>query len=57
MEVGKEKALKSEISFLEKDAADIHSQNNDPMVIIVRCDEWKIIRFLRDQGCFIDTLY
>lgn len=36
------------IFFLEKNAAGIHPNNDDPMVISIICEDWKIKRVLVD---------
>lgn len=48
----KKEALESEITS-KNDALYIHPHDNDPMVIIVRCDDWEIKTMLIDQGCFL----
>lgn len=45
------------ITFLEKDASEIHPHNDGPMVIVVKCEEWEIKRVLVDQGSFTNILY
>lgn len=47
----------STIIFSEEDMFDIHSHKNDPMVIIVKCEEWDIKRVLVDQGSSTNILY
>lgn len=42
------KTLEIEITFLDKDATCIHPQNDDPMIITLRCDDWEIRRVLMD---------
>lgn len=54
---GETKAPEAEISFSKKDEACVHPHNDDPMVITVRCDDWKIKRVLVDQGSSINILY
>lgn len=46
-----------EISLSKKEEACIHPHNDDPMVIIVGCDDWKIRRVLVDQESFIYIFY
>lgn len=46
-----------EIIFSKREATNIHPYNDDPMVITMRCDEWKIKRVLVDQGSFAYILY
>lgn len=45
------------VVFSEEDAFDVHPHNDDPMVITVKYEEWKIKRFLVDQGSFVNILY
>lgn len=45
----KTKTPEIEIAFSEKDATSIYLYNNDPMVITVRRNDWKIKRVLVDQ--------
>lgn len=47
----------TEISFSGKDVVGIHSHNDDPTVIIIRCDEWEIRRVIVNQGIYIYILY
>lgn len=51
------KCSKAIITFSEKDAANIHPYNDDPVVITVRCNEWEIKRVLVYQGSSADILY
>lgn len=44
-------------AFLEKDVADIHSYNDDPMVIAIKCEVWKIKRAIVNKGSYADILY
>lgn len=48
---------KPNIVFYGKDIAEIHPNDNNPMVIIIRCDKWEIKRLLIDQGNSTDILY
>lgn len=50
-------AMEFEINFFESDAVGIHSHDNDPMVIIVRCDDLEINKVLINQGSSTDILY
>lgn len=54
---GEPKTSESKISFSKKDAANINPHNDDPVVITVRCDEWKIKIVSVGQGSFADILY
>lgn len=45
------------IIFSEEDMFGVHSHNNDPMVIIVKCEEWDIKRVRVDQGSSTNILY
>lgn len=50
-------AIEYEISFFEKNVADTHPHDDNPVVITVRCDNWKIKKVFIDQGCSTDILY
>lgn len=39
-DLGVKETLKSEINFSRKDFIGIHPHENDPKVIIIRCDDW-----------------
>ena len=54
---GKSKTSVSKISFSKKDAVNINPHNDDPVVITVRCDEWKIKIVPVDQESSADILY
>lgn len=45
-EIGETKSLEVNIAFSEKDAANIHPHNDDPVVIAVRCNDLEIRRVL-----------
>lgn len=49
-----EKTSKATFSFSEKDVVGIHSHNDDPMVIVVKCEDWEIKRVTFDQGSYVD---
>lgn len=55
--LGKMESPESEITFFEKDAPCIHLNDNDHMVITIRCDNWEIKRVLIDQISSADILY
>lgn len=56
-DLGKLEVPEAETSFSEKDAIGIHSHNDDPTVITVKCDNWEIKRLLIDQGITTNILY
>lgn len=56
-EMASSKTLKVVIVLLEEDMLNIHSHHDDPMVIIVKCKDWEIKRFLVDQGSSANLLY
>lgn len=53
---GKCQTSKTVITFSEEDVANIHLDNDDPMVIIVNYGEWEIKRVLVDKGV-LQTYY
>lgn len=41
-------ALEVVIVFLEEDAFGVHPCNDDPIFVVVKCEEWEIKRVLMD---------
>lgn len=56
-DLGGKEYMEPEITFLRKDDALIHLRDKNPMIVIVRCDYWKIKCVLIDYGSSADILY
>lgn len=55
--MGRKETMEFDTTFFEKDVTIIHPHDNDPMLIIVRCDDWEIKRVLNYQWSSTNILY
>lgn len=46
-----------EMDLKKKDATSLRPKNDDPMAIIVKCDDWEIKRVLVAQGSYEYIIY
>ena len=56
-EVKSIKALEAMSVFSQEDAFEVRPHNDDPIFIVVKCEEWEIKKVLVYQGSSADILY